>query len=740
MLKRWVVQLRGELGRFREDARGQIAIIFAISSLAILLGLGASVDLARAYSARQKLSEVATLACQYSTRPSVVQTGSSTYTGSNGFQTYVSAVNAFATTSLASQSWPWPTPTGASGSQGAYFTATAPSGGSTTPSNPSVTMAANVPTALMQLAHITQIPVQATINCQSVTVSPQIVNPGYVLQEGFETPCTSYCFTSPSGASGTTSTPTQSFPATAGYTGSAQHQWYIVGYCLETDVTGVINATSPEGSHTAELDCDNGRGTAGNSSISTKVYLADGSYELRYNYRSRIDYPDYDPTYVCGTTATDLSWANDTNFSLYQAGSVSRTNQINVYLDMNTSGTAPLHLTLDGTQHLAGANLIDECVYSPTWVERSVRITVTTPAYYWVSFAADGQSDSYGGQLDNIRLCPDKCAAALQDNFPSAWLPTGGGSTPTVLFEDTFASPSYTNAYAPYTNTAGNLNLSKGTSGTSSSGWPSLPASGWATAPYNQATYVTTGAYTGTSQYVLLDGHNTGSSTATNRLISRPFLLDPGYYQVTYNYISMWNVGAYGPYCFSNPASGTVFGTAGSATGTIRYGGTLNTNTNTNTVGVFMSNGLLVSTPIGGGALNAQTSYNNPDGTVSTTPKVAPDAVNWQSYDATAVNPVLDVCAYVGSYAWMPRTAALKITKPGLYWLSFSSQSAAADSTGGAIDDVKLTALGSLYSTAPATPTTIPVPTPQPDTTFTNSGAFIGFSIVADPQTPPGGP
>ena len=737
-----LARLLDEIRRFRTDRSGQIAIIFAISSLALMLGVGAGIDLARAYSARQKLSEVATLACQFSTRPSVVQTASTSYTGTNGFQTYVTAVNNFATSSLTSQAWNWATPTGAAGTTGTYFTATPAAGAATTPTNASVTMAANIPTALMQLAHVTQIPVQATINCQTATAAPQIVNVGTILQEGFETSCTVFCFQSPAGTVGTVGlVPTQSFPPSPSYTGSNGYKWYVVGYCLETDITGVINSTSPEGNHTAELDCDNGIGTAGNSSISTKLYLAAGNYELRYNYRSRIDYPDYDPAYICGTTVNDTAYANDNLFALYRLGTVSRTNQINAYLDMNISGTAPLHTTLDGTQQLAGSNLIDECVYSPTWIERSVRITVNTPAFYWLSFAADGQSDSYGGQLDNIRVCPNKCSGTPQDNFPPSWLAANNGNVSKVLFEDTFDLPIYTQDSPPhYIAKGGNLNLSLGTSGNFTLyGWPTLAASGWVTAPYNQITYAVNGAYQG-SQYIALDGFNANGSSLKNRSISRPFLLDPGYYQVSYDYISMVTfAGSTATYCFSPPSSGLNLTPQPSATGQIRYYTTTYTSEDTNIVAAFMSSGQLISTPIGGGLQGSLTSYLNPDGSTSTTPTAAPDAVNWNNYNATQSNPAIDVCGYSG--VWAVRTVAVKITKPGLYWLTFSANGGTADGNGGGIDDVKLTALGSLYPGAPALPTTIiPVPAPQPDTSYTNSGAFNGFSIVADPQTPPGGP
>jgi hypothetical protein len=53
---------------------------------------------------------------------------------------------------------------------------------------------------------------------------------------------------------------------------------------------------------------------------------------------------------------------------------------------------------------------------------------------------------------------------------------------------------------------------------------------------------------------------------------------------------------------------------------------------------------------------------------------------------------------------------------------------------GGAIDDVKLTALGSLYmSSPPSGAVLIPVASPQNGATT----SFTGFSIISDPLTPP---
>jgi Flp pilus assembly protein TadG len=696
--------------RFASDRRGNIAMLFAVAAVMIVTGVGAGIDLARAYGARQRLSQTAILACQFASRPSINPSSA----------TYMSKVTSFITATLTQQNFQW------TQTNSAPYTYN-PAGTST------VTLSASVPTSFMQIVHIATIPISATSTCNPTTGTQSTV-----VSEGFEatTPsgCSNVCWYLPNGTtSGYTVTgsfpQTNTFTSTVAYTGSTGAQWYIMGYCLEVDLVGAILGTVPQGTHSAELDCDNGHGTAGNSSISTEAYLAAGDYELRYNYAARIDYPDYDPVYLCGSSASDLSWANDTNATAGTKTNVLRTNQINVYLDKDSNSQPPTHTTIDGTQTLAGSNLIDMCVYSGGWIQRSVRIKVTTSGNYWLSFAADGTNDSFGGQLDNIMLCRASCSGSLQDNFPTSWLPVLNVNK--VLFEDTFESPLYTANFLTATNTSGNLNYSYGTSGLTS-GWPNLAASGWTTAPYNAIQYELSSAAQG-RQNISLDMY---ISSSDNRAVSRAFLLDPGYYQVNYNYISDATFSSTpSPACSAAPNAATVatYAVSGSATAGVRlYPGNYYTlNYDTNTLGVFMSHALVASTPIGGGALNSQTSYNNPDGTVTTTPTVSPYAVSLSNYTTSGINPLIDICGYAAS--WQTRTVYIQITKPAYYWLTFAALGT-ADDIGASIDDVKLTALGSLYmSSPPSTYVSIPVPSPQNGSPV----SYTGFYMIADPLTPP---
>jgi Flp pilus assembly protein TadG len=694
--------------RLRDDCSGQMAVLFALCSTMVFVAVGAGLDLSNAYLARQKLTQVAIMACQYASRPSIIDTSLSSYTGSGGGTAYVTSVKNFITTTLASQSFRL------SQTNSSPFTYT-----QNGPAN--VQLSASVPTFFMPIIKVNTIPIATQIHCYDTPSSPpQIIanaNTTYIIQESFEkiaVPAGLTYYLANGTAKSSISTPITptSYTSAIGYTGANGTQWHIVGYCLEQDRAGQIRSDIFDGNYSVELDCENGSDSAGNSSITTQVYLAAGDYELRYAYASRIPYLNYGTAYLCGTTASDLSWANATDSNRHVTNAL-RTNQINVYLDLNTSGTPPTHTTLDGAEQLSGSNLIDMCVYGPSWVQRSVSITVTTAGYYWLSFAADGANDSYGGQLDDILLCPKICPGTVKDNFTTAW------ANNALLFEDNFESPTYSGS--PY-NTNGNVNNSTGSSSYwSESGW------GWANAPTNQLPYWTSGCPQG-NQCIEL-GWN------TNSLVSRPFLLVPGYYEIGYDYISEEIFSSLsGVYCGATPSLANISAlSAQSSTATNRVIGNSNgtLHNDTNTVGVFLSHAQLASTPNTGNSLGSTTSYTNTDGTITTTPTYAPNTISLTAYDSAQNNPLLDICGYAASK--QSRSSIVFVQKPAYYWLTFSALGG-SDAFGGMIDDVKITALASPYngSTYSSSAVTIPVPWPQPGATI----SYAGFTIVADRLTP----
>jgi Flp pilus assembly protein TadG len=698
------------------NAQGGVAVIFALSATALIAFLGAGLDMSRALVARQELSNVAAMACQYSTRPSVYEVA---YSNNNGVQTYQTQVNTFVTHALANQNFTM------TQTNGTPFTYTALG------STGQVSMTATVPMLFLPIVGINSLPVNVAITCATAQAQTQSPAGTVVLSESFEnSACSGTCWSSfqPSGARNSfISTPVTTFPSNVGYVGSSGTEWTIMGYCLEVDAVGVIQSTVADGSHAAELDCDNGSGTAGASSISNKTYYTTGTYELRYSFYGRIVYDDYNPTYICGSTASDVSWANDTNASAGGANNVLRNNQVGVYFDPDQNGAAPTHVSGGGVT-LAGTNLIDTCVTATGWIQRSVKITVTTAGYYWLSFAADGQNDSYGGDIDAVEVCVTSCSGSVQDNFPSTW------TTSPLLFEDSFETPSTSGASI---NTGQTLDADYGAS---NNGWPYQTSFGWATGPYDQVGIVRASGMTyAGSQSLQLDSNKSGSQTTSQRSTSRYFYLDPGYYAISYDYISRINFsysGYTGTYCTYTPSSSTALSSYSSNTILTGYdpitGSGKGLPKDTGAVAVFMSHSQEASYPVGGAGLNNTTSYYNPSGSTTTTPTVAPDSVSTSSYNPSQVNPVLDYCNY--SQNWTTRTTYVKITKPGQYWLTIGAVGSSTShyGYGGIVDDVKVSAVGSLYNSSPSFFAAIPTPTPAAGGTV----SFTGFSIVADPLTP----
>ena len=177
-----------------------------------------------------------------------------------------------------------------------------------------VVLTADMGTTFMQIAGLTTMPLRASLRCfdNPDDVTENTPDPGgtFLIDEGFESNAnnTPYIFFPPTGTAGTTiSSPKQTFPSSSNYTGDYGNKWFIMGYCLETDKAGQIRSVVPEGGRSAELDCDNGSGNKGNSSISTKVYMEAGNYELRYNYTLRTTYTEYTYSVICGSTAADIA-------------------------------------------------------------------------------------------------------------------------------------------------------------------------------------------------------------------------------------------------------------------------------------------------------------------------------------------------------------------------------------------------------------------------------------------------
>lgn len=152
MRPRSVAKFVKALQPFNADERGNVALLFGLTVVMIFVAVGAGLDLARAYQTRQKLAEVAMLACQYATRPTIIAPVAASNSGTLQQQDYVAAVTSYINTSLGAQKL------AVMQTSSAPFTYT-PGG------NSQVTLTATMPTVFMQIANVNTIPLKATANC-----------------------------------------------------------------------------------------------------------------------------------------------------------------------------------------------------------------------------------------------------------------------------------------------------------------------------------------------------------------------------------------------------------------------------------------------------------------------------------------------------------------------------------------------------------------------------------------------
>ncbi|MDB5650554.1 MAG: hypothetical protein JWL62_2074 [Hyphomicrobiales bacterium] len=599
------MSLAQRISGFARDRRGNVALLTALMLVPIVIGVGGAVDYSRYVNTQNALnmaSQAATMAA--------INTGRALFAANPGTITMedvqaaalVQATNTFGAQVAAVAGLDYQLSGMSLTQTGNVLSAKA-------------SYSAALDTTVLKLVGVSTIPL-AGASASNGPIVGDSTDPNYVVRETFERP--------------------ESF----GWFRNL-NQWQSSRGVEIGTASLNYGTTAPQGTHIAELD-----GNV-NVAMSKKTYLARGTYELRYWYTDRITIAGYAPAWLCGSKSSDITWSPGSDAA---QGDLVQTNRIGVYLDVALTDVPP------GYINSSSNNLIDVCASSGhKWVERSVKITITAPGYFWLTFQAEGASDTVGGLIDDIRICKDTCPGTVQENFP--WTPN------TVVFTDSFEN------YATFTDW-GTLSASG-----INAGWTSQ-STGWSIAPVNQMDFWY--AYTGLG--LELDA-------AANRSIHKRFLLDPGYYRIEYKY----NVasppvvpGFTSVNCGATPAAANyaalaaipaVFTVWGSHDG------------GTNAVGLYM---------------DANANYAAP---VDPTNTVHENAV-WYNPDGSADNgtyphlpgQLLDFCTY--SPNWITRTVNVRITKPGFYWLTLRAEGT-DDMMGGMIDDVKLTALGGPSMSSP---------------------------------------
>jgi len=431
------------------------------------------------------------------------------------------------------------------------------------------------------------------------------------------------------------------------------NNWITTGAGVEIGKYQNYGAAPPSGSlYVAELD------GKGNTAISKKVYMPTGNYELRYWIKDRLAYTQYDPAWVCGSRTEDVDWAGESTESWgYQS------NRVGVYFDIALGDTPP------ATYSPSTNNLIDVCVNTgQRWVERSVKITMNQPSFYWLTFNSEGTSDGGGGVITDIRLCKNTCSGAPSSNFPWA-----NGA---LLFNDSFEK-------LPPTPPGGDSRDRTLDISGDNYGWPRLPT-GWTTWPYNQVDYIRWVPFDGPIGVELDASKRTGTNNTSNRAISRRFILTPGYYKVSYAYASYFPMNEF-TYCGAQDASSHI-----ALLSTIK---TESRSADTNLLRVYMDSDRMFSHPSSVPIVNTAATWSNPDGSAPTLPPIA--------------STVIDAC--VSSKAVTPRTVHIAIQKTGFYWLTFRGEGM-EDQGGPGLDAITLHAVSDLTGLPPAGVVTIPAP------------------------------
>ena len=415
---------------------------------------------------------------------------------------------------------------------------------------------------------------------------------------------------------------------------------------LEIGTSDIYGPTPPPGGDRwiAELDGHK------NGTISRKLLLQRGDYEVRYYFHDRLPTVNYDPVWICGSKSSEVSWATDIgNGHGYQS------NRIGVYLQPADSDQAPE--TYDAVRH----NLIDVCVTSGRkWIERSIKITVNTSGYFWLAFQGEGMSDTRGGLLSDIRVCKSTCPGKPLENYP--W--TAG----TKLFSDSFESLTGSGVWTERT-------LDK--SGTNYA-WPRLP-SGWTTWPENQVDFFNRPSATRDGSTYLIELGASGRANpdgTVNRGISRKFVLPPGFYKLSYYYRGNRSL-TVRDLCGIKDLSAQLIEAKAMNTTT--------TESSTNLIKVAVDADRLVSHPRTAPILRAPASWFDPDDvSAPTLPRLPRNFV--------------DACVWTNDTVL--RSITFEIKKPGLYWLTFIADGL-DDYHSGFIDTVTLTAAGGVQSARP---------------------------------------
>lgn len=347
---------------FLKDARGSTALIFGLAVPALILAVGGGIDLSRAAAQRQRIASAVELGCQQATHEIRYRQNQA---NANPKEDYTAVVTQITNGKV--------------------------TGSGLTDVSVSTSIVADV------------ITINATGNSANVF--------GGVL--GFENvslAVTRNCDKPPFPTTPGTGTPgtvlmVESFEVNHNV---ASNSWTVLnnwnGWSTQSgkggiEINGIPQLSGNEirfGNFFAELDshCYTSNCKT-NSAMWRDITLpADGDYQLRYWYISRVRNPAYaGKTYCAYKDSSSAVWS-DLNKATWEG----QTNRIEVFFaKANNFSTA-------------AANMVDVCVHTDQWTERTISFKdLKAGDKYRIYFQARGREDTYGGLIDYIRFCTKTC-------------------------------------------------------------------------------------------------------------------------------------------------------------------------------------------------------------------------------------------------------------------------------------------------------------------------------------------
>lgn len=407
---------------FSKDQSGNVAMLFGLMLPVLLVGVGGGVEVSRAVEYKQRLTSATDLACR---QAEVYVESLSGVIMPSGYET---KVQGYADKNKAERSLTTATIEAKPTISSVLLTAPLLNA---RPGNIRVTATGSLDLIFKNFLNKNSLTFTVVRDC-TVDVSTSTGPATLLLSESFENYKSQL-----SGGWGIFSTPGLPNCESASCQGL---KWATTNAGLEVDDLSAI--TTGDGVQYGELfaeldsDCGNRRdtttsnqttacaqsGQTTNSSIGMPLKLATGWYEVRYVYTARKNVDAYqypNDSVICSSSTNTDGLQRNAAVAKDSSGMSTetldgQTRRIELWVEPKTSGYLSDNQTLTATTNPTYMKnyMVDVCVWSKGWTERSYRFYVA-PAQnqqeYRISWRAGGRDDSYGGLIDYLRICMNSC-------------------------------------------------------------------------------------------------------------------------------------------------------------------------------------------------------------------------------------------------------------------------------------------------------------------------------------------